>query len=158
MASAYREAEKRFEGDEEGFYRYLAENRLDDPTLCLGYWLKNAERYLNLNQSDVAARTGTNTEPPFTRGYLSLLLTGGSNATPATYTRIARACGANPIEFILADKRWGITEADVAAYQLPFAQDWSPVASKLAQVPIHRRRAVVALVAAIIDTIIDSDL
>lgn len=155
--SPYREAEARFRNDTDGLFLYLRDHRLEDPSLCLGYWLMRADRELGMNQSDVAARTAvyrgaTVVIKPLTRGFLSAVLSNRTRATPDTYTRIARAVGANPIEFFLSEG-W-IDPADVTVYSLPHASDWSPIAQKLDMVPVSERPKVVALVSSIIDAVL----
>lgn len=144
--SAYREVEERFSRDQDELYDYLREHRLEEITLCVGYWLMFAERELNRNQTEVAAEMGVS------RGFLSLVLSGQSKAQPGTYTQMARAVGANPIEFFLAEG-W-LEPADLKAYSLPFASDWAPIAHKLDAVPPAQRRNVVVLVGAVLDTVL----
>lgn len=155
--SPYRDAEERFVNDPDGLYQYLREHRLDDPSLCVGYWLMRADRELGMNQSDVARRTavirdGQIVVPELSRGFLSALLSGRTRATPDTYTRVARAVGANPLEFFLAEG-W-VDPADIATYSMPHANEWQPIAKKLDAVPPTERRKVVALVGSIIDTLL----
>src|SRR5215217_6199388 len=88
-------------GDE--FYNYLREHRLDDTSLCLGYYLQRAQREQNLNQADVAERTRTKNEPPITRSFLSAILGGRSGIRADTWVRIADALDANPLEFFIAE-------------------------------------------------------
>lgn len=151
MASPYREAEQKYGDDEDGFYEYLRQHRLDDPSLCVGFYLKRAARELNRNQSDVAAFTESSSAPPVTRGFISQMLTGHTKATPSTYTRLARAMDANPVEFFLAEG-W-LDTGDLLAYHLPYATDWTPVAKKLADIPALRRPAVIEVVSAVLDTL-----
>lgn len=152
--SPYRDAEEKYENDPDALYDYLREHRLDDPSLTLGYWLKHADRVLGLNQSDVTRRTavvkdGDVVVPELSRGFLSAVLSRRTRATPDTYTRIASAVGANPLEFFIAEG-W-IDPSDIVAYSLPHASDWQPIAKKLDAVPAADRRKVVALVGSIID-------
>lgn len=154
--SPYRDAEQKF-NDPDELFDYLREHRLDDASLCLGYWLMYADRELGLNQSDVARRTavvkdGEVIVPELTRGFLSAVLSRRTRATPDTYTRIARAVGANPIEFFLAEG-W-VDPSDITAYSLPHANEWQPIAKKLDAVPPTERRKVVALVGSIIDAVL----
>lgn len=155
--SPYREAEQNYVNDQDGLFEYLRQHRLDHSSLCLGYWLLYADRVLGMNQSDVARRTGVWKDgevvvPELTRGFLSALLSGRTRSTPDTYTRIARAVGANPLEFFLAEG-W-IDPSDIVAYSLPHANEWQPIAKKLDAVPPLDRPKVVVLVGAIIDTVL----
>lgn len=149
----YRTAQRNFANDEDGLYEYLEKNRTEDLTLCLGYYLMRADRMLGMNQSDIASRTGAPGVEPVSRGFLSAMLSGRTKAAPETITRIARAAEANPLEFFTA---MGLIDpSDIAAYQLPEARDWMPIAKKLINVPLAQRPRVVALVGAVIDTVLE---
>jgi hypothetical protein len=160
VESKYRAAEATYGRNTDALFAYLHEHRLEDLTLCLGYWLLYADRTLGLNVSDVAARAkrpvdtrvegeaATVVEEPLSRGFLSAILSGRSKAKPQTFRRIAEVIGCNPLEFGLADG-W-FDEVDIRNYKLPSAGDFSPVARELDDIPIGERRKVVALMLAIV--------
>lgn len=131
----------------EDLYEYLRANRTQDVTLCLGYHLMRAERDFNLNQSDVAERADVS------RSFISSILSGKSLATPESFTKIARAVQANPIEFLLASGL--IDRSDLLAYQLPDAEDWQPIAALLVNIPNTERRNAIAVVGAILRTLLN---
>ena len=150
--SPYQQALSRFDADRDGLYRYLEEHRLEDPSLCLGYYLERAKRELGLNQSEVADRTGSRTEPPVAKQFLSAILAGRSGVRPETYVRIASVVGANPLEFFIASG-W-VDPADIAAYQVPGAEQLGSIARKLEQLEPGYRRSATALVEAVLDTVL----
>ena len=131
-------------------FEYLEQHRLKDITLCVGYWLVWAERNLNMNQSDVADAAGV------TRSFISSLLSGRTLSKPETFERIARATGANPVEFLVAA---GLVEpSDILAYQVPGRADLQVLADKLIHIPAHKRQKYVTLAASILDLAIDETL
>lgn len=146
--SPYREAEAKFGDDIEGLREYCRQHRLDDITLCLGYWLLYAESELNMNNSAVTAAIGNS------RGFLSQVLGGRTTAAQQTYAKIARLVGANPLEFLIAQ---GLVDVgDIAAYNLPHANDLVLVARKFEQVPPTERPKVAALIVSVIDAVLSA--
>jgi hypothetical protein len=151
--SLYMRAKERFGDDKEGLYEYLREHRLDDPSLCLGYYLMRALREMNWNQADVAERTRTRTEPPITRSFLSAALSGRSGIRGDTWVRLANALDANPLEFYIAEG-W-IDTGHIAAYQVPASNVILPLASKLEQIKSRQQQlAAVAMLGAVLDTVL----
>jgi len=155
--SAYREALENIGGvgaqittltpeQQDELYEYLRRHRTEDVTLCLGYHLMRAERDFNLNQSGVAERAGVS------RSFISSILSGRSLATPQSFTAIARALNANPIEFMLAAGL--IDKSDLVAYQLPDAAGWQPIAQMLTNVPSEERRNAISVVGAVLRTLL----
>lgn len=151
--SSYQRAKDRFGDDKDGFYDWLREHRLDDVTLCLGYYLERAKREFNWNQTDVAERTRSRTEPPITRSFLSATLSGRSGIRADTWVRIANALEANPLEFFIAEG-W-IDVGHIAAYQVPAANVILPIATKLEQIKGRQQQiAAVSMLGAVLDTVL----
>jgi len=151
--SRYQRAKEEFGEDKDGLYDYLREHRLQDPSLCLGYYLMRAQREMNWNQTDVAERTRTRTEPPITRSFLSAGLSGRSGIRADTWVRIANALDANPLEFFIAEG-W-IDVGHIAAYQVPAANVILPIATKLEQIQGRQQQiAAVAMLGAVLDTVL----
>lgn len=151
--SVYARTREQFGEDEDAFYDWLREHRLEDVTLTLGYYLMRAKRDMNLNQTDVAERTRTRTEPPITRSFLSASLAGRSSTRADTWVRIAHALDANPLEFFIAEG-W-IDPGHIAAYQVPAANVILPLATKLEQIKGRPQQlAAVAMLGAVLDTVL----
>lgn len=150
--SLYRRMKTQYGDDEEGFYRWLREHHLEDTSVCLGFYLKRAERELNLNQADVAARTGTRDEPPLTRSFISALLRGRPGIRADTWVRIAKACDANPLEFFLAEG-W-IEQGDISAYKVPHANMMLGLARKLDDFSPAFQQTFITMAEAMADTLL----
>lgn len=157
--SAYRQAERAYEGRPDEFLEYLEAHRLEDVTLCLGYWLRWAERELNFDQATVAARTevrnaaGEVAQRALTRGYLSQVLTGATSADPRTWARLADAVGCNPVEFYLAEG-W-LRPAHIESYTLLDSHLYQPLLETLHRISDRTlRRSAVAVATATVDTIL----
>jgi hypothetical protein len=151
--SLYKRAKDQFGEDKDGLYEYLRVHRLNDPSLCLGYYLMRAQREMNLNQSDVAERTGTRTEQPISRSFLSAALSGRSGIRADTWARIAHAVDANPLEFFISEG-W-IDSGHIAAYQVPAANIILPLATKLEQIKGRQQQlAAVSMLTAVLDTVL----
>lgn len=150
--SQYRRAKDRFGEDDDALYEYLRYHRLEDTTLCLGFYLMRAQRELNLNQADVAERTRTKNDPPITRSFLSVLLGGRSGIRADTWVRIANALDANPLEFFIAEG-W-IEPGHISSYQVPHSDLMLPLATKLDEVRPEFRQSAVAMIVAVIDTVL----
>lgn len=151
--SLYVQAKDRFGEDKDGLYDYLREQRLNDPSLCLGYYLLRASREMNWNQADVAERTRTRTEPPITRSFLSAALSGRTGIRADTWVRLANALDANPLEFFISEG-W-IDTGHIAAYQVPAANVILPLATKLEQIQGRQQQlAAVAMLGAVLDTVL----
>lgn len=144
--SRYRDALDEYGHDPDALYDYLQKNRLADPSLALGYYLMRAEKLMNRNQSDIADEAGVS------RAFISAILSGRTRSTPQTYTRIARAVGANPLEFLIAEGF--IDAADVAAYQMPGAREWQQMGEMLVGLDEADRHNTVAMVRAIVKTVL----
>lgn len=150
--SLYKRMRAHYGADDDAFYRWLAKSRHEDTSVCLGYYLKRAERELNLNQADVAARTGTDREPPLTRSFISALLAGRSGIRADTWVRIAEACDANPLEFFIAEK-W-IKPGHIAAYQVPNANMLLSLARKLDDFSPAFQHTFITMAEAMADTLL----
>lgn len=151
--SPYKRAKEQFGEDKDGLYDYLREKRLDDPSLCLGYYILRARRERNLNQADIAERTRTRTDPPITRSFLSAALSGSSGIRADTWVRIAHALDANPLEFFISEG-W-IDPGHIAAYQVPTANVILPLATKLEQVQGRQQQlAAVSMLSAVFDIVL----
>lgn len=157
--SPYREAEALHGTDPDAFFKYLEEHRHDDPSLAVGWALKRAERWYNLDQTAVAARTGVTDrwgveiERPITKSYVSAMLVGRTNVSPGVYRRLAEACHVNVIHFHLAEG-WE-DEADIAAYSYPDQELAHPILSRIIKLPRERRAHATAVVTAVLDSIQD---
>lgn len=157
--SAYRQAEQTYKDPDE-FLEYLHTHRLDDVTLCLGYWLRKAEKDLGFDQATVAARTevrnaaGAITQRALTRGYLSQVLTGATRADPHTWVRLADVLGANPVEFYLAEG-W-LRPAHIESYNSADNHLFLPLLDALLQIKDRSlRRSAVAVATATVTTILE---
>lgn len=155
--SPYRIAQRKFGPDLDAFWEYLQKERDNDPTLNLGYHLMRVEREMGWNQSDVAGRTGVIqggkvVEKPLTRGYISALLSGRSQAHPETLARVYRAIGANPAEYYRT-KGW-LDDAEIAAAVSPMVELAMPLLRKLAGAPPALQPTLLAVLTASIDTLL----
>lgn len=150
--SLFKRMRTQYGADEEGFYGWLREHRLEDTSVCLGYYLYRAARELNLNQADVAARTGTKNDPPLTRSFISALLGGRSGIRADTWVRIAKACDANPLEFFQAEG-W-IEQGDISAYKVPNANMMLTLARKLDQFSPAFQSTFITMAEAMADTLL----
>lgn len=155
--SAYRKAENEFRGQPDGLWAFLEANKHEDWTLCIGWALRRADRFYNLDQQQVAERTalldnqGRVLVPAVSKSFLSAMLSGRSKVAPEVYTRLADACGVNPVEFYLAE-RW-LSPAQVAAYQMPERELVLPILSKLTAVPRTEQPAALAVVLSVLDSL-----
>lgn len=155
--SAYRKAENDFRGQPDQFWEYLERNKHEDWTLCIGWALRRADRFYNLDQQQVAERTavvdsnGQVLVPPVSKSFLSAMLTGRSKVAPDVYTRLADACGVNPVEFYLAE-RW-LSPAQVAAYQMPERELVLPILTKLTAIGRSEQPAALAVVLSVLDSL-----
>lgn len=155
--SPYRLAQRQYGADLDGLWEYLTKHRDDDPTLNLGYHLMRTDRERGWNQSDVAGRTevvqgGRVTEKALTRGYISALLSGRSQAQPETLARVYRAMGANPAEYYRC-KGW-LDDAEIAAAVSPLVELAMPLLRKLAAAPREMQPSLLAVLDASIDTLL----
>lgn len=156
--SPYRNAQREHGSSIDEFYDYLTKHRFDDPTLNLGYHLMRAERERNLNQSDVAAHTGVYSpngqtiEKPLTRGYISALLSGRSQAQPETIARVYRAMGANPVEYHVA-KLW-LEDTEVRSYAQNLPDAALPLVQRISELPVAQQATVVQFCLAAVDTLL----
>jgi transcriptional regulator with XRE-family HTH domain len=155
--SPYRIAQRDYGADLDGFWEYLKANRDNDPTLNLGYHLMRVEREQGWNQSDVAGRTGVTQggkviDKPLTRGYISALLSGRSQAHPETLARVYRSMNANPAEYYRC-KGW-LDDAEIAAAVSPMVELAMPIIRKLASASDAMRPTLIAVVLASLDTLL----
>lgn len=156
--SPYRIAQREHGSSIDEFFDYLTANRFGDATLNLGYHLMRAERERNLNQSDVAAHTavygqnGSVIEKPLTRGYISALLSGRSQAQPETIARVYRAMGANPVEYHVA-KLW-LEDTEVRSYAQNLPDAALPLVQRISELPPAQQATVVQFCLAAVDTLL----
>lgn len=127
-------------------YEYLKTRRLEDVTLCVAYWLLDAERREGLNQADVASEMGA------TRSLISQILSGRVISKPQTFERLARVLDFNPLELYLA-AGW-LDLSDIMAYQTPGQNDLRMLADKLQALPANERHKWTKLAEAILDTVV----
>ncbi len=155
--SSYREAESQFGTNTDELWEFLEVNRLNDPTLAIGWALLRARRFFSWDNMTVAQRTavrdelGNLIEEPISKTFLSSLLSGKSKASPHTYKRLARVCEVSPLDFYLAEG-W-LDPGDVAAYTIPDRELATPVLTKLLRIPRHMRAKARAVVLAVLDSI-----
>lgn len=139
------------------FLQQLKPIRLEDITLCLGYWFLWCRVYRDLDQSAILARTGVYDkegrmlEKPFSRGYPSLVLSGLSRARPDTWKRFADAMDISPVEFYIADG-W-LSPADVLSFQIDGSIQYRAVVDALEKVPEKSRNRAAAFIVAALGTI-----
>jgi hypothetical protein len=152
--SPYRKAERELGAGTDEFWEYLEAHRREDPSLCIGWALMRASRYLNIDQAAVADRTasvgrdGTVLVEPITKSFVSAMISGRSRVSPQTYTRLAAACEVNCLEFYLAEG-W-IQPEEIGAFSVPGREEALPILQRLAQIKDYdvriRARAVVLAV------------
>lgn len=157
--SAFRRAERDFQGRPDEFWEFLEEHKYDDPTLAIGWAIERAKRFYNRDQASIAARTavydeqGRILEEPITRSFVSAMLSARSKVSPPVYKRLARATDTNPIDFYIAEG-W-VDLSDVAAYDLPDSALALPIIQKVMALPQERRPRARAVVLAMLDSITD---
>jgi hypothetical protein len=150
--SPYSKAKIHYRHDSDAFYEYLRTHRLEDATLCLGYYVERAKRERGWNQTDIAERTKTPTDPPLTRSFISAALAGRTGVKADTWKRVADALEANPLEFYLA-QGW-LDPGDIAAYQVPHASLLMGVSRLMDQVDPENYQPFLDMVKAMIDVVL----
>lgn len=155
--SAYRKAENEFRGRPDDFWHYLEANKHEDWTLCIGWALRRADRFYNLDQQQVAERTavldssGQVMVPAISKSFLSAMLTGRSRVSPDIYSRLAVATEINPLEFYIAE-RW-LSPAEIAAYQMPERELVLPILRRLTTIPRAEQPSARAIVISVLDSV-----
>lgn len=156
--SAYREAEAKFAGRLNELWAYLEQHRQEDPTLCIGWALRRAERFLGLDQSMVAERTavtdrrGRTIVPPISKSFVSAMLSGRSKVSPEVYARLARACEVSTVEFFLAEG-W-LEPADFAALGAADKELTTPLLQRFADIPEEHRPQVRVALLSVLDAFV----
>jgi hypothetical protein len=155
--SLYRKAERELGRDPDAFWEYLERHKHDDRTLCIGWAIKRAERYLNRDQATVAQhtavvdRTGRVLEEPISKSFVSAMLSGRSKVTPQVYVRLAEACEVSELEFYIAE---GWTQpASIAAYNTPERAMAQPILARLAALRPDQQPSAVAVVLGVLDSV-----
>ena len=112
----------------------------------LAYWLEKVRIEYNWSNSDVAERAN------LSRAAISSILNGHTSATAGTWASIARAVGANPLEFFIAEG-W-VYSADVATYvENADTRELQTLGVILEEIDPKHHQAFIKMVSAVADTL-----